>query len=149
MADYLDLLKGFAAAIGSAGIGTWIDPDQNPTTPYPADSMAIVIGSLIASVDKNISLDFTVADEDPAQPMGSGILSILIRGAADDELAPYAVISQLKDALHSKNFDFTTIRTNQVLLLKTLQIGDDQNNRPQMGMVFQVDYAEQSTNVRP
>ncbi|GAA4175755.1 hypothetical protein [Gryllotalpicola koreensis] len=148
MADYLDLLKGFASVIGSAGIGTWIDPDTNPSTPYPKDSTAVVIASLIESVDKNISLDFTVADENPALPMGSGILSLLVRGAPDDELAPYAALSQLKDLLHSKNFDFGTIRTDQVLLLKTLQIGDDQNNRPQMGMVFQVDYEEQPTDVR-
>jgi hypothetical protein len=144
-----DLIEGLAQMAATNGLGTYLDPSSaNPA--YQPGQTAIVFGKLIEAVDRVIAIDMLPASDDIILPMGTVIITFLIRGNPDDILDTLNLSSQLRDVFHgTTNLVFGSATVVQMNRYRSTDVGEDDSNRYVRGDMYLLDVAFPPTVNRP
>jgi hypothetical protein len=139
-----DLLDGIALLIASNGIAIFNESGQ-----YAATDTGIFFKSVNPTPDRIVVLTAYGVTDNPTLPVSRLGVQVRVRGTADAR-----DVDELGDAifgiLHGlTNFQFNTVRADQVLRVSSITLGQDSAKRFERADAYYIDVSVPPTNNRP
>ena len=145
MSETSDILKGAAALIAAAGIGTY-----NETGAYTAGQTGIYQMVVPDAPDRIITLTWTNQGDNITDPSGQGMLQVRGRGLPGQPMDVGDLLDSIRDILHGRtNLVFGTTTIVQINRRIVAPLGQDDSKRWSRADQYYADIAVAPTAVRP
>jgi hypothetical protein len=141
-----DILEGVATLLAGAGLGlSW-----NPLGVYTAGQTGIFMMTMPPTPDRCVTLALVDTDDNPTMPLGSKMLQVRGRGAANDPLDVGELLDPIFDTLHAReNLTVGGQTIIQILRRVSAPMGADDQYRWERADQYYLDVDAAPTALRP
>lgn len=141
-----DILEGAAQLLADSEVGIHRPDDE----PYEDGDTAIVFGIMPESPDRCIVLNWVSLTDDPAIPMGSGMIQAALRGNKNDALDISDLSSDVYRVFHGATaLVWGSVYVDQILRRSSVPMGQDENQRLERADHYDLDVEYPPTLARP